>query len=82
MNKKYKRQLSWCKRHYPIGSLVKYNTRGGYPLCDIEVKYSIVVGYFYENLGMSMYLKVIESGGYKMVNPGNAKRLQRLYSSF
>jgi len=76
MEKKHKRQLSWCRRYYPIGSLIEYK------LYDNKIKYAIVVDYFYENLGMNLYLKVIDSNGYKNINPGNAKRLQKLYSNF
>ena len=80
MDKYTKRQLSWCKRNYPAGTLIKFiklsleKGTGNY-----NSRVGIVVGYEKKELSSTLYLKVLSCKGIFFVAPNAAKSLQRLF---
>ena len=75
--KEYQRQLAWCKKNFPIGSLVSwFPMRVGTTYYRDKINYGVISGYRYESLGKNLYLKLLSTSGEKVVNPGEVKLVQ------
>ena len=71
------RQMSWCRRRFPEGTLVSYiSFKIDYVPSKIN-NVGLVVGYGWKDLSSTLYLRVLTDAGVSLIAPNSAKSIQK-----
>ena len=79
IDRQMQRQLSWCRRKFPAGTLISFvSFKIDYTASKIN-NVGLVVGYGRKDLSSTLYLRVMTDSGISLIAPNAAKSIQKPY---
>jgi len=77
VDKHIQRQISWCKRKFPEGTLISYiRFKADYDASKIH-NIGLVVGYGMKPNALTVYLRVASDTGVNLIPPNSATSVQK-----